>query len=325
MPSVGSLVLRFLGVFAVTLILSFFGLALAIGFLGVRIEGMLPWLSLLALAQLFGAISAGKLIGRTTGMVPGEMYTLRIAILTAAAALLAMALFLIQATRLEWLGGLPSLNDPEMRKSLLLGGAIFIAAAAILGRFGLIFGARAGRRQYTVIRPQIVVEEQPLEIYRSPHGYSHPQPSARFGRHETRQTPGITFALLWLVVLAAGGAIVLASIYAGLIAMEKPVTKQIQHLMTMIPALVPFLVGNIYGARASARIPYPTAYASAGLYSVLVTTGIFTWMVATNADPSFSSKVMQQDSLEVIGLVWLAITLIAALALRLGSRLSGRP
>ena len=266
MPSVGSLVLRFLGVFAVTLILSFFSLALAIGFLGVRAEGILPFLALLALAQLFGTISAGKLIGRTTGIVPGEIYTLRIAILTGGAALLVLALFLVQTTTSGWLGGLPALDDPQMRKSLVLGAAIFFAAAAILGRFGLIYGARLGQKRYVRTRPQVVVAEAALEIYRSPHGYSHPQ--ASYGAQFVDALPGPgAFAMIGrLYLLVFVGSLFIVALQIWLTRAYPDLLPLSNSLTAGVLLLSCHMTGSYYGKRAGRPMTPGFAWKVAGGY-----------------------------------------------------------
>lgn len=329
MPSIGSLVLRFFGVFAVTLILAFFGLALAIAFLDAKVSGPLPFLAILGLAQLAGSISAGKLIGQTTGEVPGELFILRTAILTSATALLSLLVLLIQAQSAGWIDGLPGLDDPEMRDSLLLGGAIFFAASAILGRFGLIFGARAGRRQHVKARPRFEVQDASLEIYHSPHGHAHPQPSSYPGFAEPLPGPGVLAMIGRMFLLnIIGGAILGVGMFV--------IMRQggngflfVNAGSLVVTVAVCFLTGSYYGRRARRPMSPEFAWGVAGGYTMISTFltiaafGAFVLLLDPPMPQLPKDAAMVATLTLVIFLVMLVVvTFVMKALLRMGSRSS---
>lgn len=259
MPSLTSLLLRYLIVFGFGLLLAFIGLVGLSLLSGRALEGPWGFLAILVIALLAAAQSAGRHIGRVSGRFPSEALAWIFSLLVGVVLLLGFFLFLMWAERGAIDADLPGPQDPAWDRFVLTSCGVFLPLAAILTRFGLFTGAVAGiqghRRQMAASLAQA--------------GGAAFDPSA--GGHAV-QAPGVIAVLARLILLNILGSVLL--IYA-LPALERAgygPGAEASWPSVAVAVMAALLAGQHYGRRAGHAMPSGFAWAVSGLYTLLSVT-----------------------------------------------------
>lgn len=312
MPSLTSLLLRYLIVFGFWLLLAFIGLVGLSLLSGRALEGPWGFLGMLVIALLAAAQSAGRHIGRVSGRFPSEAVAWTFALLVGVVLLLGFFLFLIWAERGAIDADLPGPQDPAWDRFVLTTCAAFLPLAAILTRFGLFTGALAGIQAH---RRQIAAGIAQA-------GGASFDPAA--GGHAVR-APGVVAVLARLILLNILGSVLL--LY-GLPALERAgygIPAEASWPLVAIAILATFLAGHHYGRRAGHAMPPGFAWAVSGLYTLVsaaMTGGILAYLLV-RAGASLPRAIEPATAAILLGGlagVLLILSLLTKWILRAGSR-----
>jgi hypothetical protein len=311
MPSLTSLLLRYVLVFVLWLLLAFGGLIGLSTLTENGFEGPWGFLAMLVIALLAAAQSVGRQMGRAAGRFPSEGVAWRFAILVSVLLLLAFFLLLIQAERSGISADLPGPQDEGWSDFMLRSCAVFLPVAAILTRFGIFTGAAAG-----------------LGGRRAPaHAAPQPMPASFFdpsGGRGASRAPGVVAMVGRLMLLNILGAILMIVAGVALAVAGYGFDPTAGWPSTLVSVLATFLAGHYYGKRAGRAMSQDFAWAVSGLYMLVSVgvTGVALAVLLTQAAIPLPADINGTAVAVVLGItavILLVFTFITKALLRVGA------